>query len=126
MTGMDTVRLGAAGEEKAAEFLSSNNYTILYRNYRVSRLGEIDIIARDGEYICFVEVKTRSSKAYGTPGEAVISSKRDRIRKIAAIYMSRTQTLNMCVRFDVIEILFARTKALNYEMNSINHIKDAF
>jgi len=126
MTGMDTVRLGAAGEEKAVEFLLENNYAILNRNYRISRLGEIDIIARDAEYICFIEVKARRSKTYGTPGEAVISSKQNRIRKIAAIYLSRNHSFNICVRFDVIEIIFSGTKGSNYVINSINHIKNAY
>ncbi|OPX42490.1 hypothetical protein CLHUN_36150 [Ruminiclostridium hungatei] len=126
MSGMYTVRLGAAGEEKAAEYLLHNHYAILNRNFRISRLGEIDIIARDAEYICFIEVKTRRSKTYGTPGEAVIASKQNRIRKIAAIYLGRNHAFNMCVRFDVIEIIFSGTNGSNYVINSINHIKNAY
>lgn len=73
--------IGNRGEDLAAAFLRSRGFRILERQARVSRIGEIDIVALDGETIVFVEVKTRHSAAYGTPEEAVTASK---VRTLAA------------------------------------------
>lgn len=122
--GVNTRKLGADGEKKAVQYLLENEYEILKTNYRVGRLGEIDIIARDAEYICFIEVKTRRSDTCGSPGESVTTAKQRKIHQIAAIYLSNTGTTYKCVRFDVIEILLTKdTKSI---IKSINHIKDAF
>ena len=125
MTSRNTRTLGTEGEQRAVEFLVANNYTILKTNYRVGRMGEIDIIARDGEYICFIEVKTRRSCSFGVPGEAVTLPKQEKIKLIAAIYLSNTGNMNKCVRFDVVEILMKNSNGIN-EMQSINIIKNAF
>lgn len=125
MTGKNTRALGAEGEKKAVEFLIANNYTILKTNYRVGRIGEIDIIARDAEYICFIEVKTRKSYSFGIPSEAVTTKKQDKIKLIASIYLSNTGNFDKRVRFDVVEILMKKNKDTN-EIKSINLIKNAF
>lgn len=126
MTDLSKRRLGADGEEKAAEYLLKQNYKILTTNFRVGRLGEIDIIARVGEYICFIEVKTRRSLAYGTPGEAVTALKQKKIKQLASIYLSKTFNVNSKIRFDVIEVILLKQKNSIDEIMSINHIINAF
>ncbi len=126
MTDTNKREIGAAGEKEAAEFLQRNGYTILKTNYRVGRLGEIDIIANENEYICFIEVKTRRTSTFGTPGEAVTRAKQLKIRQIASIYLTNTRKMNTKVRFDVIEILMDKSMGSTNSLKSINLIKDAF
>lgn len=126
MTDLNKRRLGADGEEKAVQFLLKQNYKILKTNFRVGRLGEIDIIARNAEYICFIEVKTRRSLTYGTPGEAVTAMKRKKIKQLASIFLSKTINSNQYIRFDVIEIILSQQKNTSDEIVSINHIINAF
>lgn len=78
---------GAAWEEKAGAYLRENGYEILCRNYRC-RQGEIDIIARDGEYLCFIEVKYRKTSGYGSALEAVDFRKQQRISRTALHYLT--------------------------------------
>lgn len=96
--------LGEAGERAAAEYLERKGYRILHRHYRFGR-GEIDIIARDGGTIVFVEVKTRSGSGYGEPEEAVTPSKVKQVRKIAAAYLAQRRIGECDCRFDVIAVL---------------------
>ncbi|EGD45872.1 Uncharacterized protein family UPF0102 [Ruminiclostridium papyrosolvens DSM 2782] len=126
MTDANKREIGAVGEREAAEFLQRNGYTILKINYRVGRLGEIDIIANDNEYICFIEVKTRRTSTFGSPGEAVTKTKQQKIRQIAAIYLTNTRKMDSNVRFDVIEILMNKSMESVNSIKSINLIKDAF
>lgn len=98
-------RLGNAKEQLAAEYLTRQGYRILQTNY-YCRGGEIDIIAEDGDYLCFIEVKYRSDTSDGYPEDAVDMRKIRRISRSALFY------LNMCglpdttpCRFDVVSIL---------------------
>lgn len=116
--------LGSSGEKKAAEYLKNNGYNIITTNYRYGRLGEIDIIAYDGDYLCFVEVKTRSSLSYGTPAEAVTRAKQNRIKKLAQIYISQNSLFEANIRFDIMEIFIA--KDIRDPVSNINLIKNAF
>lgn len=125
MASKKTRDMGTEGEKCAVSFLRENDYTILKTNYRVGRIGEIDIIAKDAEYICFVEVKTRRSYSFGMPVEAVNHKKQNKIKLIAEIYLSNTGNLDKCVRFDVIEILMKNSSS-NNEILSVNLIKNAF
>lgn len=126
MTDANKREIGAVGEREASEFLQRNGYTIVKTNYRVGRLGEIDIIANDNEYICFIEVKTRRTSTFGSPGEAVTKTKQQKIRQIAAIYLTNTRKMDSKVRFDVVEILMNKTMESANSIKSINLIKDAF
>lgn len=126
MTDSNKKGLGSEGEKKAAEFLKQNNYIILKTNYRVGRMGEIDIIAREKEYICFVEVKTRRTGTFGTPAEAVTRSKQQKIRQIASIYLSNTGETDKNIRFDVVEIIMEKTVDDTNRVKSINLIRNAF
>ena len=98
--------LGRAGEDAAVSFLKGRGYRILKRNFKC-RLGEVDIIARDGETYCFVEVKTRNSDKFGLPQEAVSNSKQRQISKAALAYLKDNNLLNEKARFDVVSILFS-------------------
>ncbi len=95
---------GAAYEQIAAAHLISKGYEILEVNYRC-RMGEIDIIARDGEYLVFIEVKYRSNNKKGYPLEAVSIQKQKIISRCALHYMMMHHLADMPVRFDVIGIL---------------------
>ncbi|MGI6536247.1 MAG: YraN family protein [Eggerthellaceae bacterium] len=96
--------LGRRGEQAAARFLERRGMEILERNW-VCSAGEADIIAHDGEAIHFVEVKTRSNIAHGFPSEAVTPEKRSRYERIAAIYLSRSEYVDVSVLFDIISIV---------------------
>lgn len=98
-------RIGAAYEEKAAEYLCSKGYRILERNFRC-RLGEIDLIAEDCGVLVFLEVKYRKSSRYGSPAEAVTPVKQKTICRVADFYrMSRRVPESKSCRFDVVAIL---------------------
>jgi len=97
------VSRGSAWENAAAEYLERRGAAILARNYRRGP-GEVDLIARMGGVIAFVEVKQRSSDAYGTPGEAVDRAKQARICGAALHYLKENCLLDERVRFDVVEI----------------------
>ena len=96
--------LGRQGEDLTCKYLKKRGYKILERNY-VTPFGEADIVAksRDG-YTCFVEVKARSSDAYGLPSEAVDYRKQNRYRQIALYYVA-TVGKEIPVRFDVASVL---------------------
>jgi putative endonuclease len=116
---------GKTGENVAVDFLSRNGYQIIHRNFRVGRLGEIDIIAQENEYICFIEVKTRSNTSFGTPSESVTRKKQDVIKKVASIYLTRNNVYSSNVRFDVVEV-YARRVLDGIKVKKINIIKNAF
>jgi len=95
--------LGSAGESIACRELQRRGYAILARRYR-TRFGEIDVIARDGETIAFVEVKMRSTEEYGRPAEAVTAGKQRRLGRAALDYMVRRGLEGARCRFDVVSI----------------------
>jgi putative endonuclease len=110
---------GQFGEKLALEFLERNGYEIQETNWRYSR-SEVDIIARDGNVLVFVEVKTRSSDYFGKPEEFVGKAKERQLAKAAAAYMEQTGH-EWEIRFDVVSIL--RKKNGNWETELL---KDAF
>jgi putative transposase len=99
-------RLGDAGEDLAAAALKKQGYKILERNYTCT-LGEIDLIARQGKTLVFIEVKTRRSEWFGAPQEAVSPAKQARLRRLAAYYLKQKRLAEVPVRFDVVAIMFA-------------------
>lgn len=100
---MDKRSLGMAGEDAAAAYLRARGYSIIARNVR-TREGEIDLIARLGDVLAFVEVKTRSTRAFGAPVEAVTPRKAARIRGLAAAYLATGVVHAREVSFDVVEV----------------------
>ena len=99
--------LGQIGETAAAEILREKGYKIMCMNYRCKQ-GEIDIIAAKGIKLSFIEVKTRTTRSYGRPCEAVDSTKQQRIRKAAHCYLNELERKGYVpakVTFDVMEIV---------------------
>lgn len=113
---MNTKILGTSGEAKAAQFLRDKGYKILATNFS-NKVGEIDIVAEDKNFVVFVEVKTRSSKLFGLPCEAVTWHKQQKIRQVSLSYLKSQKILNKVQsRFDVVEIID----------DEIRHIENAF
>ena len=101
---MTNTSLGILGEKAAAAYvLHTKRYVIVEKNYR-NRLGEIDIIARDGACLVFIEVKTRQSRRCGRPAEAVERHKQKKIVLTAKAYLHQHNLWNQPCRFDVIEV----------------------
>ena len=111
--------LGSKGEDIAEEFLRRKGFRILEKNYKTF-VGEIDIIALDGETVVFVEVKTRANDSFGYPFEAVHTMKRRKLRNLALLYMKK-QGGEIPVRFDVLSIMCSPNGR-----KQIDHIADAF
>jgi len=112
--------LAIFGEEKAAEYLTSNGYTVICRNFRC-KSGEIDIVASDKgkpDVIIFVEVKTRRNKSFGLPCEAVTGYKLMRIKRVIKAYAAIKRCANKNFRIDVIELLIINKKLY------IRHLKN--
>jgi putative endonuclease len=114
--------LGPAGERLAAKFLRKLGYRILAHGHR-QRLGEIDLIALDGNCIVFVEVKTWKSSSAGDPSEAVDRRKQEKITRAALIYLKKRRLLEQPARFDVISIVWPNQQNSAPE---IRHFKHAF
>jgi putative endonuclease len=115
---MNKRELGSFGEEKAAEYLIKKGYEILKRNFRYAR-GEIDIIARNNDYLIFVEVKLRRTLNYGFPQAAVDSRKQQKIRRAAECFLKDYQGIEQ-IRFDVIAI------QLKNGRGELQHFENAF
>ncbi len=95
--------LGKLGEKLALKQLKNNDYQILERNFR-SRYGEIDIIAQEGDVLVFVEVKTRTSRKFGPPEEAITPWKIERIIKTGQEYKNLHPNSPEAMRIDVVAI----------------------
>lgn len=113
--------IGAYGETLAANYLTDLGYKLLERNYKC-KIGEIDIICLDKDYIVFIEVKTRYTNHYGVPSESVNVKKQFKILKTAQNYILKEKLFNSNFRFDVIEVLLNPDN----EKPFINLLKDAF
>jgi putative endonuclease len=97
--------LGKLGENLACAALMERGYAIIARRYR-RRGGELDIIARDGQTMVFVEVKARAGRAFGEACEAVTANKRRTITRLALDYLMRHRLTECACRFDVVSIHF--------------------
>ena len=117
----ETKLLGAWGEATAAEYLRKKRYKILASGYH-SRFGEIDLIASQGKYIVFVEVKLRKDGRFGSPGEFVTSQKQRKIILAAKSWLAKNNT-DKIIRFDIIEIYAPEGISDNF---MLNHIENAF
>lgn len=113
-------QLGKHGEDLAARHLESVGMCVVERNWR-HRSGEVDIIAKDGDTVVFVEVKTRSGIGYGTPAEAVTYTKQTRIRGLALHWLAQQQGPWMHIRFDVVAVVVGRDKD-----PVLTHLRSAF
>ena len=117
----ERIIFGKNAEDLAVDFLKQQGYRIIERNFRL-RWGEIDIIAQDGDTLCFVEVKGRMTSEQGHPWEAVPFFKQRRLSKLALVYLKkRCGTLERKARFDVVSLLFE-----DQEKPAIEVMKNAF
>ena len=122
---MNIGRTGSIGENKVASYLIKQGYAILKRNF-VCRHGEIDIIAEHGEYIVFIEVKTRASDAMVSGLEAVDGYKQHRIIAAANYFLLKAQNLGeKNIRFDVAEVSTFKKPSGDIGYN-LNYITNAF
>ncbi|MFQ5733261.1 MAG: YraN family protein [Planctomycetaceae bacterium] len=121
MRGLLNRVFGNRGERTAARYLRRQGLKILHRQYR-DRLGEIDLIARDGDWLVFVEVKTRKSNAAGSPAEAVTFTKQQQLTKLALAYLKRYNLLEHAARFDVVAIIWPEGRG----KPEITHYRNAF
>ncbi|WP_366921651.1 YraN family protein [Metallumcola ferriviriculae] len=112
---------GKRGEDAAVLHLKKFGYQIVARNFRC-RYGEIDIIARDGDTLVFVEVKSRTSARFGSPFESVDIRKQKKLRQLAVIYLQSVEEYVGNVRFDVVGVYLTPAG----EVTEINVIKHAF
>ncbi|MEO8272294.1 MAG: YraN family protein [Aureliella sp.] len=115
-------RLGPAGEQAAARYLQRLGYRIVARGHR-QRLGEIDLIALDGDCLVFVEVKTWSSGEDGDPSLAVDRRKQEKLSRAALVYLKRRGLLEQRCRFDVVSIVWP---AGQRAQPTIRHFPSAF
>lgn len=111
---------GKSGEDIAEQFLIEKGYEIIKRNFRFGK-GEIDIIAKDDDYIVFVEVKSRKNYNYGEPEYAITKSKQRQLKRMAESYFYVNGIQEQLCRFDVITIVGEKEDELK-----INHIINAF
>lgn len=119
---MPNSETGLWGEDVAALSLSNNGYTIVGRRVRPNKHDEIDIVARKGNVLAFVEVKTRGSEAFGRPASAVDSAKRRALCRAAASFLRRAGYPDLCYRLDIIEVVGNQ----GGPNPVVRHIEDAF
>ncbi len=111
---------GEYGETLAAEYLKEIGFKIVMRNYRFGK-GEIDIIAREGDYLVFVEVKSRENLEFGSPEESITDNKKKQVRRIASGYLFENNITDQDCRFDFVGVFF------NGQLPpEITHYRDAF
>ena len=115
-----THNIGLEGEAIALKYLRRKRYAILETRFRFLR-GEIDIVARDGDTLVFVEVKMRTGGGYGRPEESVTSGKQRQIRKVAEGYLLLRRPGDVACRFDVVAI--RPGEGAGY---AVEHFMDAF
>jgi putative endonuclease len=113
-------RRGVLGEEQAARFLEAQGWDVLAHRFRVGRL-EVDLIARRGRVVAFVEVKTRRGDGFGSPFEAVTWNKQREIVRVARVWMDRHGAPGDVYRFDVVGVIHAPQGVV-----TVQHLEDAF
>jgi putative endonuclease len=107
--------LGRAGEKMAADYLRRQGFRVLYKNFRSGRGGEIDLVCRDRreETLVFVEVKTRTTDAFGPPHAGVRRAQQDRIMRGAKEWLRMLNDPRVPYRFDVVEVLIKPSPQVN-------------
>lgn len=121
MAGWLKKLLGDRGERMAAKFLRKQGFKILARQYK-TRMGELDLIARDRDVVVFVEVKTRRSNAAGHPVEAITPAKQAKLTQLALAFLKQHDLLNHPARFDVVTVYWKDGE----KTPTVEHFQDAF
>ncbi|MDD4871857.1 MAG: YraN family protein [Kiritimatiellae bacterium] len=122
MSRNDTAETGLWGEKEAERALKSKGYKILGRRVRIGDRDEIDLVARNGDVLVFVEVKTRVSDDFGRPISAVDNAKRHTMSRAAVRYLKKIKCPKVNFRFDVVEVLGSKDSGGPV----VNHIENAF
>lgn len=117
---VNNISMGERGESIAAAYLKGQKFVILERNFRC-KCGEVDIIARDGKTVVFIEVKARRTLSFGPPQLAVTQFKQRQISKTALTWLAKHRLHEASARFDVIAILLR-----DHGVPEIEHIRNAF
>lgn len=113
---------GEWGEKEAEKALKARKYKILGRRVRIPPHDEIDLVARDGRELVFVEVKTRKSEVFGRPITSVNKGKRAKLCRAAVRYIKKLRDPSVCFRFDVVEVI----GEIDGAEPVIRHIENAF
>ena len=116
------LRTGVWGETQAERLLKAKGYRILGRRVRVTARDELDLVARDGDVVVFVEVKTRKTEAFGAPLAAVDRAKRHTVSRAAVRYLQRVKFPKVYIRFDVVEVIGTEDE----DNPVVRHIENAF
>lgn len=117
---MNKVHVGRDAEQRASEHLQKKGYFILARNFKFMHLGELDIVARDGDTLVFVEVRYRRSRNFGTPEGSLTPKKLQTVRRTAEAWMARNNYHRVPCRFDVVAVEYIAGK------EEIRHYVNAF
>lgn len=112
--------LGREAEDLAASYLGARGFTVVARNHAVRR-GEVDLVCREGEVLCFVEVRSRSSSAHGGPEETIDRRKARRVVAAAHDWMLRNGGADHEIRFDVVAVTFS-----SEGLPRVEHFRGAF
>lgn len=113
--------IGDLGERMAREWLWAHGCKVLYRNFRAPRGGEVDIVARDGRTLCFIEVKTRTRRSDGRPADAVDRAKQELIERGAREWLRLLNRNDIPCRYDIIEVIL-----IEGERPDVTHLRNAF
>lgn len=122
MTEAGHLASGRWGEAVAERFLEKQGFSILGRRVRVGQRDELDVVARDGQELVFVEVKTRGGEEFGRPASAVDREKRHTMSRAAVRYLRGLKNPRVCFRFDVVEVVGKP----GGEEPVVRHIRNAF
>jgi putative endonuclease len=112
---------GMIGEKLAAAFLTRQGYEIIETNYRCKE-GEVDIIAKDGEFLVFVEVRAKNNNKFGTPEESITARKKGHLRNVSARYLETHDDLPTQWRIDFVAVEldgYGNTKRLEVIKNAV-------
>ncbi len=112
--------VGQKGEQAARDYLEQHGYSIIETNYRC-RLGEIDIIARDGEMVVIVEVRTKTGLAFGRPEESINQEKARKLHRLALQYIQSNYHREVSSRIDLVAVMIERNSG---QVKDIKHIKN--
>lgn len=115
---MSKIEKGKTGEDLAVKFLEDKGFIVVERNWRFSRLGELDIIATKNNQLVFIEVKARTSNNFGEPIEAITPTKIKKIYRLAEIYLTKKHVYNEFeCRFDAISVILGKAPAITHHEN---------
>lgn len=117
-----TAQAGKWGEEHAERLLRALGFKILGRRVRIAPRDELDIVARDGDVLVFVEVKTRKSETFGSPVTSVDRDKRRVLSRAAVRYLRKLKNPRVSFRFDVVEVV----GSLEEGAPEVRHVRNAF